>query len=46
MDVEIAKEQPYEYSELILVPGLLVGGFAVEIEPRLSIWLLFLHDFV
>ena len=40
---EVAKQQPHKYSEFVLVPGLLVGGFAVKIEPKVAFFLLFLH---
>lgn len=42
-DVEIAEEKPNEYSELILIPGFLIGGFAIEIEPTWMMCLLLLH---
>jgi hypothetical protein len=35
--VEVGEEQPNEYSEFVLVPELLVGSFAVQVEPMLAV---------
>ena len=33
VDIEVGEEEPNEDSELVLVPGLVVIGFPVQVKP-------------